>query len=183
MITEISPDSKGSDHYEFFEVYNNTNQPITLNNYAFHYVYTDGSATDKVFPIPENTVIGPEQTLVFWYNSQSKTPAEFNAFFGTSIPEEQIISYKDLFPGFANSGNRGITIKNRVGQTIVSASYLPGETDNTGKVVQYQYSKTNTEMEKAQTLASPTPGTIQQAQIPAQLLILMNFLKICGTGY
>ena len=168
LITEISPDSKGSDHYEFFEVYNNTNQPITLNNYAFHYVYTDGSATDKVFPIPENTVIEPEQTLVFWYNSQSKTPAEFNAFFGTSIPEEQIISYKDLFPGFANSGNRGITIKNRVGQTIVSASYLPGETDNTGKVVQYQYSKTNTEMEKAQTLASPTPGTIQQAQIPAQ---------------
>ena len=32
--------------YEFFEVYNNTNQPITLNNYAFHYVYTDGSSTD-----------------------------------------------------------------------------------------------------------------------------------------
>ena len=57
-------------------------------------MYTDGSATDKVFPIPKNTVIGPEQTLVFWYNSQSKTPAEFNAFFGTSIPEEQIISYK-----------------------------------------------------------------------------------------
>ena len=168
LITEISPDSKGSDHYEFFEVYNNTNQPITLNNYAFHYVYTDGSAADRAFPIPENTIIESGQTLVFWYNSQGKTPEEFNAFFGTSIPEKQIISYKDLFPGFANSGNRGISIKDRTGQTIVSASYLLGEIDNTGKVVQYQYPKTNTEMEKAQTLASPTPGTIEQTQIPAQ---------------
>ena len=113
-------------------------------------------------------MIEPQQTLVFWYNSQGKTQAEFNAFFGTNIPEEQIISYKDLFPGFANSGNRGITIKNRAGQTIVWASYHSGETDNTGKVVQYQYSKTNTDIEKAQTLASPTPGTIQPTQVPAQ---------------
>ncbi len=113
LITEISPDSVGPDLYEFFEVYNNTNEPITLNNYAFHYVYTDGSATDKIFPIPENTIIGPQQTLVFWSNTQDKAPAEFNDFFGTSLPEEQIISYKDQFPGFSNTGNRGITIKNR----------------------------------------------------------------------
>lgn len=167
LITEISPDSVGADHYEFFEVYNNTNQPIPLNNYVFYYVYTDGSAADKAFPIPENTVIQPQQTLVFWYNSQGKTKAEFNAFFETSMPEEQIISFEDIFPGFYNSGNRGITIKNKAGQTIVSASYLQDET-SAGKVVQYQFSKTTTEMEKAQTLAAPTPGTIEQTQIPTQ---------------
>ena len=36
LITEISPDSAGSDYYEFFEVYNNTNQPLSLNNYTFY---------------------------------------------------------------------------------------------------------------------------------------------------
>ena len=84
-----------------------------------------------------------------------------------SIPEERIISFKDQFPGFANGGNRGLAIKNKSGQTIVSASYLAGETDNTGKVVQYQYSKTNVEMAKLATLANPTPGTFEPTQVPA----------------
>ena len=100
LITEISPNSAGTDYYEFFEVYNNSNQPLLLNNYTFHYLYTDGSLADKAFPIPENTVIQPQQTLTFWYNNESKTPAEFNTFFGSSIPEERIISFKDEFPGF-----------------------------------------------------------------------------------
>ena len=65
LITEISPNSAGSDYYEFFEVYNNSNQPLLLNNYTFHYQYTDGSGADKAFPIPENTVIQPQQTLGF----------------------------------------------------------------------------------------------------------------------
>ena len=51
LITEISPNSKGStDYYEFFEVYNNSNQPILLNNYTFHYQYTDGSMQTRPFP-------------------------------------------------------------------------------------------------------------------------------------
>lgn len=168
LITEISPDSAGSDDYEFFEVYNNSNQPLLLNNYTLSYVYTDGGIADKAFPIPENTVIQPQQTLVFWYNSQGKAPADFNAFFNTSLSEEQIISYKDLFPGFANGGNRGLAIKNKAGQTIVSASYLPGETNNLGKVVQYQYPKTNTEMDKLATLANPSPGTFEPSQVPSE---------------
>ena len=166
LITEISPDSAGSDYYEFFEVYNNSNQPLLLNNYTFHYLYTDGSLADKAFPIPENTVIQPQQTLVFWYNNEGKTPAEFNTFFGSSIPEERIISFKDEFPGFSIR-NRALAIKNKAGQTIVSASYLAGETDNTGKVVQYQYSKTNVEMDKLATIANPTPGTFEPIQVPA----------------
>ena len=109
LITEISPNSAGTDSYEFFEVYNNSNQPLLLNNYTFNYLYTDGSRADKAFPIPENTVIQPQQTLTFWYNNESKTPAEFNTFFGSSIPEERIISFKDEFPGFFNTGNRGIS--------------------------------------------------------------------------
>ena len=77
-----------------------------------------------------------------------------------------MISFKDQFPGFANTGNRGIAIKNKAGQTIVSASYLANETDNTGKVVQYQYPKTNVEMSKLAILANPTPGTFEPTQVP-----------------
>ena len=64
------------------------------------------------------------------------------------------------------TGNRALAIKNKAGQTIVSASYLANETDNTGKVVQYQYSKTNVEMAKLATMANPTPGTFEQTQVP-----------------
>ncbi len=54
-----------------------------------------------------------------------------------------------------------LAIKNKAGQTIVSASYLAGETDNNGKVVQYQYPKTNVEMSKLAIMANPTPGTFE----------------------
>ena len=111
-------------------------------------------------------MIQPQKTLVFWFNNLSKTPAEFNSNFGSSLPEEQLISFKDQFPGFANTGNRGIAIKNKAGQTMVSASYLANETDNNGKVVQYQYPKTNVEMSKLAVLANPTPGTLESTQVP-----------------
>ncbi|MEH7381266.1 lamin tail domain-containing protein [Bacillus sp. JJ1533] len=166
LITEISPNSKGAgtDYYEYFELYNNTNQPQTLTNYTFTYRYTD-TGKDLLFQIPATT-IEPQETLVFWFNNGNRTLADFNENFGTALPEEKVIQFTDVFPGFANGGNRAIVIKNHQGTEIISASYLAGETDNTGAVVEYKYPETGTEMAKHQVLAQPTPGEIQQTQVP-----------------
>ena len=141
-------------------------QPLLLNHYSFIYLYTDGTHRDKSIHIPKNTVIHPQQTLVFWYNPQGKTHADFNTLFGNRIPEGQIISFKDEFPSFFNWGNRGLAIKEKSSQTTLSASYLTPETRYTGKAVQYQYSKTNVEMVKLATFAYPTPGTFESTQVP-----------------
>ncbi|MFS0865009.1 lamin tail domain-containing protein [Fredinandcohnia sp. 179-A 10B2 NHS] len=166
LITEISPNTAGggTDYYEYFELYNNTNQPLPLSNYSFIYRYTDtGNELPFLLPV---TTIEPQQTLVFWFNNGDKTLSDFNANFGAELTGNQVVQFKDAFPGFANGGNRAIAIKDHTGMEVISASYLSGESDNTGAVIEYKYPTTSTEMEKYQVLTSPTPGSIELVQVP-----------------
>ncbi len=166
LITEISPNSKGTDSFEYFEVYNNTNQTLPLTNYAFIYRYTD-TGVEKEFKVPATT-IEPQETLVFWFNNNGLALDDFNNHFGLSLKEDQIIQYKDEFPGFANGGNRAAVIKDKEGNEITSAAYLPNETDNEGMVVQYKYIPGQTAMDKLEVMGQPTPGIIESAQVPEQ---------------
>ncbi|MBU7594341.1 LPXTG cell wall anchor domain-containing protein [Metabacillus halosaccharovorans] len=166
LITEISPNSKGTDNFEYFEVYNNTNQTLPLADYAFIYHYTD-SGKEVEFKVPATT-IEPQETLVFWFNNNGLTLEDFNNHYGLELTKDQVVEYKDVFPGFANGGNRAAVIKDKEGNGIVAAAYLPDETDNEGKVVQYKYAPGQPIMDKLQVLAEPTPGTIETVQVPAQ---------------
>lgn len=166
LVTEISPNSAGggTDYYEYFELYNNTNQPLPLSNYTFLYRYTDtGNELPFLLPV---TTIEPQQTLVFWFNNGDKTLSDFNANFGTELTENQVVQFKDVFPGFANGGNRAIAIKDHTGTEVISASYLGSENDNTGALIEYKYPTTGTEMEKYRVLTPPTPGIIEPVQVP-----------------
>ncbi|WP_411334562.1 lamin tail domain-containing protein [Metabacillus indicus] len=169
LITEISPNSAGAgtDYYEYFEVYNNTDQMQSLSDYSFIYRYTD-TGNELPFQLPEGLSISPQESLVLWFNNGDLKADDFNRQFGTSLGTENLASFKDTFPGFANGGNRGIAIKDRTGAEIISASYLANETDNNGKTVKYKYPETGTEMVKLQTLADPDPGAFSASQVPAQ---------------
>ncbi|WP_338788062.1 lamin tail domain-containing protein [Metabacillus sp. FJAT-53654] len=166
LITEVSPNSNGTDNYEFFEVYNNTNQPLSLTNYAFIYRYTD-TGKEVVFQVP-HTTIASQETLVFWFNNGGLSLADFNSHYGLELTSDQVIEFKDVFPGFANSGNRAAVIKDKEGNEVTSAGYLPGETDNSGLGVQFKYALAKTAMDKHQVLAAPTPGTIDSVQVPTK---------------
>ena len=166
LISEIAPNSAGRDDFEYFEVYNNTTQPQQLNQYSFSYLHLEGRHREKTLKVPGKTVILPQQLLVFWYNPSGKTKADFNKKFGTNIPEEQIIEIKNGFSGFYNGGNRGVAIQDKTGEAIVSARYLPKETNNVGAVVQYRYPRSTTVMNKWAVLAEPTPGSIDMKQVP-----------------
>ncbi|MBP1083977.1 MULTISPECIES: lamin tail domain-containing protein [Bacillus] len=165
LLTEIAPNSKGggTDYYEYFELYNNSNQPLKLNKYAFVYRYTDSGA-ETALQVPDET-IDPGETLVFWFNNGGKTLNDFNQQFGTSLTNEQVYEFTG-FSGFANGGNRAVAIKDNQGNELSSAAYLNGESDNSGKVIQYSYPKQGTEMNKQKVFANPSPGVIQSEQVP-----------------
>lgn len=169
LITELSPNSKGSgtDYFEFIEIYNNSNLPLPLTNYSFVYQYTDGSRADLPFQVPAVTV-EPQKTIVLWFNNGGKTLEEFNTNFGANLPRESVIDFTDAFPGFANGGNRAITIRSLEGKDMITASYLGTDNDNNGKDIAYKYPLSGTLMEKYSILASPTPGVIESQQVPIQ---------------
>ncbi|MGD6781948.1 lamin tail domain-containing protein [Sutcliffiella horikoshii] len=166
LITEISPNSAGTDHYEYFELYNNTDQAISTANLNFIYTYTD-TGSEKPFTVPETT-IESQETLVFWYNNGDRSLADFNDNYGLALPENQVVSFKDVFPGFANGGNRALVIKDKQGKELVSASYLGSENDNNGAGIEYKFPASGTVMDKHAVLALPTPGTIDAVQVPEQ---------------
>ncbi|WP_182103730.1 lamin tail domain-containing protein [Niallia taxi] len=167
LITEISPDSKGTDLYEYVEVYNNTNQTLNLASYAFYYQYTDKSQADKLLQLPD-TSVASGQTQVIWFNKDELGISDFNKHFQTSLSDSQVTSFKGDFSGFANGGNRAVVIKSLAGNEIISANYMPGETDNTGLTVAYRYPASGTIMDKLQIKAAPTPGSILDDQVPAK---------------
>ncbi|WP_428909512.1 lamin tail domain-containing protein [Niallia sp. Krafla_26] len=166
LITELSPNSKGggTDYFEYFELYNNSNQPQLLTNYSFIYQYTD-TGRELPFQIPAVT-IEPQETLVFWFNNGGKSLADFNEHFGSQLTNEQVVEFTDVFPGFANGGNRALVLKDNQGEEVISASYLGSDNDNTGAGIEYKYPKEGSIMEKLQGMAAPTPGVIASAQVP-----------------
>ncbi len=166
LITEISPNSEGTgtDYYEFFELYNNTNQPLSLANYSFIYQYTD-SGNELIFQVPAVT-IEPQETLILWFNNGNRTLDDFNGNFGTDLTSDELVEYTSVFPGFSNGGNRAIVIRDKDGKDVISASYLGEDNNNTGVDVHYRYPMEGTEMEKYQAAVPPTPGVIESEQVP-----------------
>ncbi|MGN8645551.1 lamin tail domain-containing protein [Gracilibacillus sp. HCP3S3_G5_1] len=173
LITEISPNTEGggTDYFEYFEIYNNTNQTLYLNQYAHIYYYTD-SGRERQFRVPA-VEIESKETLVFWYNNGNHSLEDFNAHFSTNLSSEQVIEVTDPnFPGFANGGNRALLLRDTSNEEVVYAEYDGADNDNTGAVIQYKYPYEGTKMTKLETLADPTPGTIKSEQVPAEVVMI-----------
>lgn len=169
LITEIMPNNSGTDDYEYFEVYNNSNQPIVLDHHTFSLRYTDGSGKDDVDMKFAPTTLAPKESIVFWHNSNENTLADFNQKYQISLTEEDVIEFGGP-PNFYNSGNRAVVIKDQVGNDLLIANYLKEDIGD-GLVVQYKFPVTGKEMEKYETNAQPTPGTIVTEQVPEQVVV------------
>lgn len=166
LITELSPNSKGggTDFYEFIELYNNTNQPLPLNHYSFIYRYPDGR--ENVILMPSRT-IEPQKSLVLWFNTGDKTLSDFNTNFGTDLTDSQVAVFKDTFGGFSNSSPRTFVLKDPKGNEVVSASYVKADNNNDGGDIHYTFPESGTEMTKVKGAAAPTPGTVEDGQVPS----------------
>ncbi|MFC0272253.1 lamin tail domain-containing protein [Metabacillus herbersteinensis] len=166
LITELSPNSQGggTDYYEFIELYNNTNQPLSLTNYSFIYRYTD-TGEERIFQVPADT-LEPQETTVLWFNNGDRALADFNANFGKNLTSNQVVEFKDGFPGFSNGGNRAIVLKSNEGKEVISATYLGEDNDNNGADIHYKFPSSGTEMAKYKGLAAPSPGEVEPVQVP-----------------
>ncbi|OLS35885.1 lamin tail domain-containing protein [Bacillus sp. MRMR6] len=169
LITEIMPNNAGADDYEYFEVYNNTNQPVLLDHFTFSLRYTDGSGTADVDMTFAPVTLEPKETMVFWHNSNHKTVEDFNSHYQTNVPTDKMVQI-DGAPNFYNGGNRAVVIKDTNGNDLVLANYLLDDIAS-GLVVQYQYPANGIEMTKLATKTQPTPGTLVPEQVPAQEVI------------
>ncbi|QHA90718.1 metallophosphoesterase [Bacillus sp. N1-1] len=173
LITEISPNIKGAEDYEYVELYNNTNQPLYVNDYGFLYRYTDGSAEDKQITV-EPAVIDPGETKVLWYNKSGKTIVDFENHYGVTDLQDHVISLGgEEFSGFSNGGNRGVVILDREGNEMLRAAYA-GDEAAEDLSVHYQYPTGDKEMVVYQTKQAPTPGVVEESQVPLSPQPLSN---------
>ncbi|GAE94539.1 hypothetical protein JCM21714_3701 [Gracilibacillus boraciitolerans JCM 21714] len=167
LITEIMPNNDGgADDYEYFEVYNNSNQPIIVDHYTIALRYTDGSGNPDVPFVFDPVTVQPSQTLVFWRNNANKSLDDFNNYYQASLTAQDVVEYDGA--EFYNSGNRGVVVKNKENE-MVSVNYLP-EDISSGRVVEYTHPTSGTEMKTYQTVTDPSPGSIKEEQLPAQVV-------------
>ncbi|QGQ98746.1 hypothetical protein EHS13_29645 [Paenibacillus psychroresistens] len=182
LVTEVVPDSTNvgsADGYEFVEVYNNTDQAINFKDYVIRYRYTDlGPDGDVLWPsVPNDLVIPSGKTLVFWIiNTQnaSKTVADFNAIYGTSLVENQNI-VRIFSDGMANTGPRGLVVASNSG-TDISASYYVTDAEtvaNKGIFYKFPVDGSSKMIKYSAGLLAATPGTVNSVQVPGQRVHLI----------
>lgn len=130
LITEIVPNPDSPQTYEYVEVYNTTDRPINLKDYKLKYIYPNN--TFKDWDLDENKLVQPQSAMVLWINntaSQGKTTADFNANFGSSITDDQMVRTAPN-DGMINSEKRTLALMTDTGVEISRASYNDGEQAN-----------------------------------------------------
>ncbi|MDF2958866.1 MAG: lamin tail protein [Paenibacillus sp.] len=174
MLTEVVPDStnaindanKSVDGYEFFELYNNSNSPVSLDNYKIKYI--NGSSSD-LWPWNETgLVIQPRKAMVVWVKSPglSVTLEAFNANYGTQVQADGFTGVSGQ--GLANTGPRTLSLINSDGLTLTSASFNGTTGDVAANLsIVYQYPADGTTlMRKASVKQQATPGSVMAGQAP-----------------
>lgn len=178
LVTELVPDStnvEGSDGYEYIEVYNNSDKEINMKDYTIRYRYiSEGADGDVVWnPEKRDTILQPGETIIYWIineKNKGKTVADFNANYGTSLTEDQIV--KIYSNGMSNSSGRGIVVSTNTGYDVSAAYYFDqANVDDTvaDKGIQYTYPQDgSTDMVKYSYGEIATPGSIQEVQKPVE---------------
>ncbi|MBO1902914.1 lamin tail domain-containing protein [Leucobacter weissii] len=195
QITELAPDTanvSGSDAYEFVEVYNASDAPVSWGDYTLNYLYTDNDLTSPVatsstlWPsVPADPVIQPGKTLVLWVKnptvvSAGLTVADFNTAFGTDLAlgTDIVEMYNG---GMANGGSRGIQVQTNTGYDISRAYYFADDQTTPTTAIQYAWNPgagghlwsptpADGTVQTMTKLAPPTPGAVSDDQVSRGLV-------------
>ncbi|GIP36138.1 lamin tail domain-containing protein [Paenibacillus sp. J2TS4] len=217
LITEIMSDSPGADDpYRYIELYNNTGRSINLADmkilYYWQAVSNDPWANSSVTPYEivsagrtDDMYIRPYDTKVVWLLSDpTKTTADFNAAYGTSLDDNDFVYIQGS--GWAHTNQRYFAVASapydKVQDRITFARYNESaglgscsgaSCDFTeGESVEYYYPRafntTSREMERRDPGSyhrTPTPGSVSQEQVPTvpgKLLITEAMIHSPGTN-
>ncbi|WP_170169114.1 lamin tail domain-containing protein [Mesobacillus subterraneus] len=170
LITELIPNTDnyaGYDAFEYFELYNNSPDPIDLNGYRFA-----SHTWDK--QIDGTHILKPWETVVIWTRTSAVSPISLEAFNynyfysykSKYLNEENTIILGDI-SGLVNGGNT-LTVYDPDGLEVVRADYSGGDV-SLKQTIAYSYPKDNTRtMEKLAAHQKPTPGWLVESQAPAR---------------
>lgn len=170
--------------YEYVELYNNSNQPIPLNQYKLLYGNWSPSLPYE-FQIAGDKVLQPGETVVLWNNKteQGATVEDFIRNYGGIVRADQIVNLEPS-NGFVNTGARNFTLVTKTGEVVSKVEYnLPGsstdQSDNKDHTsVTYKAESNDVLMVELGSKQTPTPGSILPAQIPSKNVELpTDFLK------
>ncbi|MEE6295664.1 lamin tail domain-containing protein [Georgenia wangjunii] len=175
LLTELVVDSTNvgaSDGYEFIELYNTTTEPIDYADYQIRYLYPDSGSSALWPATPEDAVVAPGGTLVLWIKNgpnNDLTRADFNAFYGTAVPEAQILEI--TAGGMANGSARGIEVMTDTGVTVNHGFYnMAGVRDvQTNQGLTYAVDPADFALQRLLGSRPATPGAVDADQVPTEL--------------
>lgn len=171
LITEIAPTTGNADGYDFIELYNNSDQEISIKNYQLLYRSPQfGKKADVNWIFTEDKKIPAHGTIVVWIknsNNRDATLEQFNAHYKTNLSENQITSVEtNGTDGIKNSAVRVLVVSDIYNHELVSAKYVQEDIkENVG--IQYKWSESNQTMEILKKDEGITPGKIINGQLSA----------------
>ncbi|NOU96498.1 endonuclease [Paenibacillus sp. LMG 31456] len=187
LITEIVPKSSSGQQYGYIEMYNASEQDIDLSDYKIHY-YSDPSKagtsdegtvnkwdiTKDVFS--ETSVIKAKEVKVVWLKKEIRHDAPLDEFISnysleqSSLTGDQMLVLKT--PGTEGmNGNlrRAVAVVGPQGDIISLAEYNDkglNVTQNDSIIYTFPKNGSN-KMVTLDVFQTPTPGTLQQGQVPS----------------
>ncbi|MCA0754738.1 lamin tail domain-containing protein [Paenibacillus sp. N4] len=177
LITELVPDSKGADAYEYIEVYNNTNRAVNLKDYQIIYEFRHGATTK--WDIDRDLTVPSKGTAVVWVQSlisKGKPASDFIAHYGAGLAESSVVPI--FSNGMPNAEEGRIHIAadaanpvHHAGDVISQAwfSVAADEVNDDGTSIVYEYPKDGTNrMFKRSIMQPATPGALLAGQVPAE---------------
>ncbi|WP_210648812.1 metallophosphoesterase [Nocardioides sp. SYSU D00065] len=191
QVTEVAPDTAnvgGGDAYEFVEVYNATDAPVSFGDFTLNYLYIDANAVttnQALWPaVPHDPVIQPGRTLVLWIKNAANASldaADFNAAFGTNLSAGQDL-VEVHSAGMANGGLRGIQVMTNTGLDVSTTYYFTDAQTTPTTAIQYAWNPPespdhlwvpqpkNGTVQTMTRLAPPSPGRTDPGQVPDGLI-------------
>ncbi|TCN01049.1 S-layer family protein [Paenibacillus sp. BK033] len=168
--------------WEYFEIYNNSSEPIALNDYQIQYF--NGSALAYEWTFRDNKTIQPNQTMVvraYYSDEQNGSLDKFNGAYNVSLTDNDIVSFNHPSGNLINTNEHTVSIVKKTGETvdtIVSAKYNDGcpaeaatncdDLNNTAVIYKVDGQKTKL-MEKVGSKVAPTPGSLAAGQLSPQI--------------
>ncbi|MFD2629633.1 lamin tail domain-containing protein [Oceanobacillus kapialis] len=177
LITEITPDTSnqnGADAYEFIEIYNNSSQPINMQDYQVIYRYPSNTA-DQIWELTDNKVIQPQESFIVWIKNdgnQALELADFNTQYGIDMPESHVTEIQSS--GMANGSERSLIVSDKFSNEIVAASYNDEAGDDTkaNQGIVYTYPQQGKIMKKVGIGETVTPLSIVEGQTPRKPVVI-----------
>ena len=185
VVTEVAanPGSPDGGQYSYFEVYNQTDEPINLGYYKVLYYYDYPTRTaaqsGKTWTVGDfTTTIQPGQTMVYWLTSNGTTVEQFNNFYGTDLELGKDIVQVN-YSGLHGSAPRWIRLGTSEEDAFTVAGFNTASDQFSSARTALQYACPHgTSEENASipaTVSQATPGQVEPWQVLDQLLPFQGY--------